>query len=347
MAQNNESIVWGIHGGKGGNLDSEFLSKKTPQVLLGFVPTKDLSALPKDREAFKKLIQTHFPGRSTVSIGILAGQLYRFVHELQMNDIIVYPSPISKKVNIGKISGGYLFRKDYAKIAPHQRPVNWLRRDIPRTHFSQSALNEIGAALAFFQIANNPEEFRSALEGAASTTVPKGEEAEFAQSTQSTEEETRDFIRKQLEIAFQSTGKPFEAFVAGLLRAMGFRTRETGAGPDGGIDIIAHKDELCLQPPIIKVQVKSGTGTVSDKDVSSLAGKKSEDEYGLVVALGSFSAQAKHTAQGKARFRLVDEDDIVELVLQNYEQLDPKFKGIIPLKKIYVPDPKPTSELSE
>jgi restriction system protein len=185
------------------------------------------------------------------------------------------------------------------------------------------------------------------LEGAASTTVPKGEEAEFAQSTQSTEEETRDFIRKQLEIAFQSTGKPFEAFVAGLLRAMGFRTRETGAGPDGGIDIIAHKDELCLQPPIIKVQVKSGTGTVSDKDVSSLAGKKSEDEYGLVVALGSFSAQAKHTAQGKARFRLVDEDDIVELVLQNYEQLDPKFKGIIPLKKIYVPDPKPTSELSE
>jgi hypothetical protein len=34
-------------------------------------------------------------------------------------------------------------------------------------------------------------------------------------------------------------------------------------GADGGVDIIAHKDELGFEPPIIKVQVKSKEGTRS------------------------------------------------------------------------------------
>lgn len=38
---------------------------------------------------------------------------------------------------------------------------------------------------------------------------------------------------------------------------MEYRTRVSPEGPDGGVDIIAHKDELGFEPPIIKVQVKS------------------------------------------------------------------------------------------
>ena len=36
----------------------------------------------------------------------------------------------------------------------------------------------------------------------------------------------------------------FSHFVAQLLETMGYRTRISPEGPDGGIDIIAHKDEL-------------------------------------------------------------------------------------------------------
>jgi predicted Mrr-cat superfamily restriction endonuclease len=32
----------------------------------------------------------------------------------------------------------------------------------------------------------------------------------------------------------------------------------------GGIDIVAHKDELGFEPPIIKVQVKSSEGSIGD-----------------------------------------------------------------------------------
>ena len=71
---------------------------------------------------------------------------------------------------------------------------------------------------------------------------------------------------------------------------MGYRTRVSPEGPDGGIDIVAHKDELGFEPPIIKVQVKSTEGSIGDPMVSALYGKVGAGEFGLMVALGTFTA---------------------------------------------------------
>jgi restriction system protein len=119
---------------------------------------------------------------------------------------------------------------------------------------------------------------------------------------------------------------------------MGYRTRISPEGPDGGIDIIAHKDELGFEPPIIKVQVKSGEGNVGDPIVTALYGKVGEKEYGLFVTLGMFTNQAKNFARSKSNLRLIDGDDLVSLILQHYEQFDSQYKGLIPLKKVYVPE---------
>ena len=64
-------------------------------------------------------------------------------------------------------------------------------------------------------------------------------------------ETTRDFVLKRL--AQELKGHPFAHFVAHLLNTMGYRTRVSPEGVDGGIDIVAHKDELGFEPPIIKV----------------------------------------------------------------------------------------------
>jgi predicted Mrr-cat superfamily restriction endonuclease len=54
---------------------------------------------------------------------------------------------------------------------------------------------------------------------------------------------------------------------------MGYRTRRISReGADGGVDIIAHKDELGFEPPIIKVQVKATEGKVGDPEASALYG---------------------------------------------------------------------------
>lgn len=71
--------------------------------------------------------------------------------------------------------------------------------------------------------------------------------------------DSRDFIiatlLKELE------GAEFEHFVAHLLEAMGYRTQVTQASGDGGVDIIAHRDPLGVEPPIIKVQCKRIAGS--------------------------------------------------------------------------------------
>jgi restriction system protein len=147
---------------------------------------------------------------------------------------------------------------------------------------------------------------------------------------------TSDFILKQL--AQEMKGHPLTHLVAHLLNAMGYRTRVSPVGPDGGIDIIAHEDELGFKPPIIKVQVKSTEGSVGDPVVSALYGKVGQGEYGLLVTLGTFTNQAKSFAQGKGNLRLIDGDTLVDLILQHYEQFDSRYKGLIPLRRVYIPE---------
>jgi len=129
-----------------------------------------------------------------------------------------------------------------------------------------------------------------------------------------------------------------------LLGTMGYQTRVSPEGPDGGVDIIAHKDELGFEPPIIKVQVKSTEGSIGDPIVSQLYGKVDRAEFGMVVTLGTFTKQAVTFARNKSNLRLIDGEDLVGLILQHYEQFDSRYKGLLPLKRIYVPEPLEETE---
>lgn len=180
------------------------------------------------------------------------------------------------------------------------------------------------------------EEFRAALEGQI-TPQPAAQDETVALVAEEIEETTRDFILKQL--AQELKGHPLAEFVAHLLETMGYRTRISLEGQDGGVDIVAaHKDELGFKPPIIKVQVKSSDGSIGDPVVSALYGKVSQGEFGLLVTIGTFTRQARDFARSKSNLRLIDGKELVELVLQHYEQFDSRYKGLLPLKRVYVPE---------
>lgn len=76
----------------------------------------------------------------------------------------------------------------------------------------------------------------------------------------------------------------------------------------------------------------------SPRPVNKLLGTLGEGEYGLFVCLGSFSRQATELERNRAKLRLVDGEGFVEMVLDNYPNLSPRYRSIIPLKNIYVPD---------
>ena len=72
--------------------------------------------------------------------------------------------------------------------------------------------------------------------------------------------------------------------------------------------------------------------------VSSLYGKVDQKEYGLLVTLGVFTKQARNFARNKPNLRLIDGEELVTLVLKHYEHFDSRYKGLIPLKRVYIPE---------
>jgi hypothetical protein len=99
-----------------------------------------------------------------------------------------------------------------------------------------------------------------------------------------------------------------------------------------------------FKPPIIKVQVKSTEGSVGDPVVSALYGKVGPSEFGLLVTLGTFSTQARAFAREKPNLRLIDGEELVDLVFEHYGRFDAKYKGLLPLKQVYVPEPFSSSD---
>jgi restriction system protein len=328
-----EATIWGIHGGKGGDADSLFL--KGNCIAVGWEKMGDLGTIKPDREAFKAKVAESYPDAKPGAIPNNAGQLFRFVHEMKPGDLVVYPSKRDRQVHLGTVDGPYRYDAGKGEGYPNVRPVKWLKA-VPRTRFSQGALYEIGSAMSLFQVKNYADEFRAALEGTAKAAQPVSQDETVAVVAEEIEETTRDFIIKRL--AQQLKGHPFADLVAHLLGAMGYRCRVSPPGTDEGVDIIAHKDELGFEPPIIKVQVKSSEGKTGDPDVSALYGKVGSGEFGLVVALGTFSPQAKSFARSKGNLRLIDGEELVRLILQHYERFDSVYKGLLPLKRVYVPE---------
>ena len=328
-----DTTLWGIHGGKTGDADSLFL--KHGVVALGWDEVGSLAGLPGDREAFKALVAATYPDKTPTQVANNAGQLYRFVHEIQAGDLVAYPSKRDREIHIGRVAGPYRCDPKTSAGYIHHRPVEW-KASVPRTRFSQGALYEIGSALSLFQIRNYTDEYDAVLAGGVVGPV-RDTPAEVAREAEAIEQATRDFVAKRLSRELK--GHPFAEFVGHLLNVIGYRTRVSPAGPDHGIDVVAYKDALGLEPPIIKVQVKSGDGAVGRPEVSQLYGLVETGEYGLFVALGGFKTTAVEFARSKANLRVMDSEEVIDLVLQHYDSLDARYKGLLPLRKVYVPEP--------
>ncbi len=73
-------------------------------------------------------------------------------------------------------------------------------------------------------------------------------------------------------------------------------------------------------------------------EVSALFGKLASGEYGLLVTLSSFTPPARTFAANRSNLRLIDGAELVDLIFEHYAQFDSRYKGILPLKRVYVPE---------
>jgi restriction system protein len=326
-----EQTIWGVHMRREHGLEPI----EQGYIAIGWREMGDLSLLQPKRDAFKAAYEVAYPNSKEQTIRTSAGVPYRFLIEMKLGDIVIFPSKPNRMVNIGVVEGDYSFQSHAPLECPHRRVVRWIKH-LPRASFSQPALNEIGSALTLFRVTSNADEFLAALEGEAFEPGDIDDASAEAVSAQ-VEESTEDFIIKRLKTS--QTPFQFEHFVAHLLKCMGYYSRVTQASGDGGVDIIAHRDELGFEPPIIKVQCKQILSTIGRPDVQKLFGAIEREEKGLFVTLGSFSAEARTFEQTKPNLRLIDGVALIELIYEHYHQFEPRYQMLLPLRRSYIPGP--------
>jgi len=317
-------------------------------VGIGWPKMGDLTKLAPDRDAFKAALVAAYPDKKAGAIPVDAGSMFKFLHTIRAGDIVIYPSKSDRMVNIGRFTSEVSYVQGEPDEYPTHRKVDWLGH-FPRDEFSQTALHEIGSFLTMFRVRRHVSEFLTKVNLAADVAAqdvpdvqldPQDDIADDDTATVSAalqaEASTNDFVIKRLMT--ELTGHQFEDFMAHLMECMGYTARVTPKSGDGGVDVIAHMDPLGFQPPIVKVQCKRTTGQTPRSDVDQLLGTLGDGEYGLFVNLGSFARGAVELERNRAKLRLINGEQFVDLVFEHYSNLSPRYRAMIPLKQIFVPD---------
>ena len=283
--------IWCVRAGARGEADSLFLKKN--QVALSIAEAgEDAGKLPAARAAFRDAFARAAPNVAPGSIPVTASQLYRFVHEMRIGDHVIYPRKVDRTLWWGEIVEPYVFDAEACGEFAHRRGVRWLRQR-SRDAFSQGALYELGSVLALFEVKSFAEEYREKF-------VDPGDQAEICVETadddadgkivRDIEDTTRDYISKRIKTELK--GYALEPFVAELFRAMGYNAQATRKSRDEGIDVIAHRDELGIEPPIVKIQVKTHQANIGADSVKAFYAMVAERDVGIFITTGNYTSGA-------------------------------------------------------
>ena len=117
----------------------------------------NLAEIDPNREAFYASYRKSHPDESKTSVTGIGGKFFRFVHEMQVGDAVLYPSlKRGKRVYVGEVIGGYNYDSSMA-LFPHQRCVRWIHV-FSKSILTQSALYELGTARTFFCLKRHADE---------------------------------------------------------------------------------------------------------------------------------------------------------------------------------------------
>ncbi len=146
-------LIWGIRAGKSGEAHDLFIDEGV--IALSDADLGNLANLPKSRDAFYKAYREKHPDQTRTGSAGIGGKFFRFVYEVSVGDLIVYPALPDKTIYVGSVTGDYTFARNSS--LPHQRSVLW-KFVISKSDFSLPARYELGAARTFFEFKKNAKE---------------------------------------------------------------------------------------------------------------------------------------------------------------------------------------------
>lgn len=327
--------AWIIRAGKGGARGPEWINGGYIAIYWN-LNGADISVLSKDN--IKALYRSQFPDASRQVVAANAGMIFRFATEITEGSTVVMYDPATRLYHIGKVSGPCAFvppKDSDDDDGSYRRAVDW-QFTAPRDDLSARAKHSLGSISTLFAVSSDT---LHELEKASSGTRPTAEEEQEEENSSEVREATaEDGIERIKDRVLQLNWDDMEYLVAGVLRSMGYKTSMTSRGSDGGRDIIASPDGLGLESPRIVVEVKHRKEAMSAPALRSFIGGLRNTDSGLYVSTGGFTKEAVYEAdRALMPIKLLNLDQLVRLIVDNYDNADMDTRAILPLVRIYWP----------
>lgn len=326
--------MWMVRAASGGRLASEFHDKKL--VAIGWNDIGDLSKFAT-KAKLSDAIRLAWPDWPDGRVMNSASQLIRFRDELEIDDKVLTYDSSRRIYYFGTIRGKYQFSKKVLPPYENVRKVSW-EKEVERDKLSIATRNSLGSTLTLFRV---PDQAVRDIEA-----VLKGQPAAQSRSPTEEIEEEEGLLERYRSESFEIvkdrvnrlSWEDMQELVAGLLRAMGYKTRVSEPGPDRGVDILASPDGFGFESPRIMVEVKHRAQPMGAQAIRGFAGGRHRDDKGLFVSTNGFTKEARYEAdRADIPIMLLDIDDLVKAIFRNYENIDIETRKLLPLKKIYWP----------
>lgn len=267
----------------------------------------------QDKEFLKVKYREVYPNDPNMSINQNVGQIYRFVNEMNIGDIVVSPFTDSQLL-VGTIESDQYFQIDSSSPYAWRKKVKWFKEKIDRHNLSVPLQNTLRSSLTCFKITSADEilvHYRLIEKSDVSNDVYRLEPVS-----------NFELIRKRF---LELDATEFEYLVSYLLRTLGFEpTQEIGKVGDGGIDFEGILDVSGVASINLQVQVKRyDKGVIGEKEIRNFRGALKRDFKGCFITLSSFNKKAIESATDKEReqIQLIDGNRFTEIFIEQYEKI--------------------------
>jgi restriction system protein len=321
-----------VRAGRGSYVFEEF--EKKGCVALGWAGMGDISGITT-REDLGRRHDEAAPELSKAQRGVQFGMIARFVFDLAEGDNVITYDSDTRVYLVGKIAGPHRYQPDRVPDHPNVRDVKWVGK-VSRDDLTVETRNTLGSTLALFLLNDTVvAEIQSVLKGVAPPVAEPDAHNDLDILKAEMIGSAHEFIKDKVKALGWDD---MQDLVAGILRAMGYKTLVSNPGSDLGKDIVASPDGLGLEQPRIRVEVKHRKGAMGAPEIRSFIGALRQGDKGLYISTGGFSKEANYEAErATVPVTLVDLDALVLLLTEHYEHLDAEARALVPLKRIYWP----------
>ena len=115
--------LWMVRAGEYGEREDLAITKNI--VIIGWEDLSDLSNI-HTREELVELYAKTYPDSKKMTAANQVGQLWRFIHEMKIDDLVALPLKKQSAIIIGKIKSNYEYKKIDDNFT-HTRQVTWIK----------------------------------------------------------------------------------------------------------------------------------------------------------------------------------------------------------------------------